>query len=139
HAQSMTMYTGAGLPPLEYDHPYKGKLNVVTVGAAVMRRACPRTSMPVTLACSYAEKDECLIIILEDSLIVQSGWTTDIIFRHERGHCNSWPGDHKGSRMADNDEMKMMQARKEMLDAMPNYRREPKEGATLRAYRPVWR
>jgi len=117
HAQSMTMWNSAGLPPLEYDHPYKGKLNVVTVGAAVMRRACPRTSLPITLACSFAEKDECLIIMLEDHLIVKSGWTPEIVYRHERGHCLFWPGDHKGSRMADNDHKKMMQAKEEMNNA----------------------
>src|SRR5262245_29142118 len=71
HAQSpLTMHNSAALPPLEYDRPYEGKLNVVTVGAAVMRRACPRSSLPITLACSFAEKDECLIIMLEDNLIV---------------------------------------------------------------------
>src|SRR5262245_61905275 len=119
HAQSMTMYTGAGLPPLEYDHPYKSKLNVVTAGAAVMRRACPRSSMPITLACSYAEKDECLIIMLEDNLIVRSGWTPEIVYRHERGHCLFWPGDHKGARMADNnDHKKIMQAKEEMNNAL---------------------
>src|SRR5262245_10713988 len=94
------MRNSAALPPVEYDQPCKGRLGVITVGPEFMNRICPRTSFPVTLGCAFVGKDECWIVLAEDATIESYGWTTEIVKRHEIGHCNGWPGDHRGARLA---------------------------------------
>jgi hypothetical protein len=37
------------------------------------------------------------IIILDDASLARLGWNSDIIIRHELGHCNGWPADHPGA------------------------------------------
>jgi hypothetical protein len=37
------------------------------------------------------------IIILDDASLARFGWNSDIIIRHELGHCNGWPADHPGA------------------------------------------
>jgi len=107
------------LPPLEYDHPYKGKLTINVVrNAAEMEAACaglpkipggrascaePSTSrLMAWLRGKEGRKvyDSCVIHIRNDKDLRAMGWAPEIIRRHEIGHCNGWPGDHKGGRPA---------------------------------------
>jgi hypothetical protein len=88
------------LPPVEFDKPYTGKLKVIRGDAFLMSKLCPKTSYPVTLACAYTSPDQsqCIIIIATDDIIHASGWSVEIVFRHERGHCESWDHTHRGAR-----------------------------------------
>lgn len=90
------------LPPVEYDVPFTGKLKVIRGDAFLMQRLCPKTALPITLGCSYAaaDKSECIVIMAEDGIIYDAGWTPQLVWRHERGHCGGWGADHKGSRPA---------------------------------------
>ena len=90
----------AVLPPPEYDKPFTGKLTEIRVPPETMRAICPKTIFPLTLACAYPTRDqsECLIIMLSDELIKAAGWTPEIVRRHEVGHCNGFPADHRGAR-----------------------------------------
>ncbi len=86
------------MPPLEYDYPYSGTLTVIRADRGMLERLCPKTSLPLTLGCNYryAKSNECHVYIAKDELLAGTGWTYEIIFRHEVAHCNGWGGDHKG-------------------------------------------
>src|SRR5262245_14526256 len=94
------------VPPLVYDYPYPGTLIIYRGDKATMERVCPQVKkLPVPLGCNYrrSAENQCAIYIANDELLATTGygWTYDIILRHEVGHCNGWPGDHKGMRPAD--------------------------------------
>ena len=42
--------------------------------------------------------DSCRIILIDDAVMKARGWTTELLLRHEIGHCNGWPGNHPGER-----------------------------------------
>ena len=88
------------LPPVEYDKAFTGKLQEIRVPPETMRTICPKTNMPLTLGCAYPTRDqsECLIIMVADEIIRAAGWTAEIVRRHEIGHCNGFPADHRGMR-----------------------------------------
>jgi len=86
------------LPPAEYDKPYTGKLKTIRGDAFVMKVLCPKTSQPITLGCSWMGNGECVVVVADDGLIYDSGWSPMVIWRHERGHCIGWPVDHRGAR-----------------------------------------
>jgi len=90
----------AVLPPPEYDKPFPGKLQEIRVPPETMRAICPKTALPLTLACTYPTHDqrECLIIMVSDEIIRAAGWSPEIVRRHEVGHCNGFPSDHRGMR-----------------------------------------
>jgi len=46
------------LPPPEYDRPYTGKLQEIRVPPETMRAICPKTPLPLTLACTYPTRDQ---------------------------------------------------------------------------------
>jgi len=88
------------LPPVEYDHPYNGKLTVAIVNKEQMARLCPKL-YPITLSCAYPYEtmSMCQIVMITDDIIAAAGWTPKIVLRHELGHCNGWPNDHRGARV----------------------------------------
>src|SRR5262249_18756388 len=94
------------LPPLEYDYPYPGKLEIVRAGKEEMALVCPRTAFNVTLGCAYRYNafshygllGKCRIVIATDDILRSAGWPYDVVFRHERGHCENWPNHHPGAR-----------------------------------------
>jgi hypothetical protein len=88
------------LGPVEYDVPFPGKLKVIRGNKFLMTRLCPKTVMPITLGCSYTDpnKEECVVIMAEDDIILAAGWTPEITLRHEESHCNGWDHTHKGAR-----------------------------------------
>ena len=90
------------LPPEIYDKPFQGKLKVIRGDRFLMDRLCPKSSYTPTLGCAFPSVDlsECIVIMAEDGLIYDAGWSPQIIWRHERGHCNNWPTDHPNSRPA---------------------------------------
>lgn len=90
------------LPPVEYDHAYKGMLIVETVATREeLRTQCGAAFGPWTLGCAWRSTypaDSCRIIMVDEKVMKAFGWRRDMILRHEIGHCNGWPGDHPGQR-----------------------------------------
>jgi hypothetical protein len=96
----LTPRNSAWIPPVEYDKPFKGKLTEIRVTPEIMRAICPKTTFPVTLGCSYppVHDNQCVIIMLEDKHLEAAGWSAGYVRRHEIGHCNGFPADHRGAR-----------------------------------------
>ena len=97
------------LPPEEYDIPYEGKLVVTLVDSeAEVMKQCPKTNFPAKLGCAFQFRQiypggpyaECRIIMPKEEIIESWGFSLATIYRHEIGHCNGWPGDHKAARVA---------------------------------------
>src|SRR5262245_48135921 len=90
----------ATLPPLEYDHPYKGRLDVIVAeNAEQIRIGCPATGGgSLGLACALRYEDHCTIVRRSEADIRRAGYALEVVMRHEIGHCNGWPEDHAGAR-----------------------------------------
>jgi|EndMetStandDraft_2_1072991.scaffolds.fasta_scaffold124728_1 hypothetical protein len=86
------------LPPVIYDHPYKGKLTIETVTREELMTQCAGVATTTTLGCASWRGDRCHIRLLADEIIKAAGWTRELMLRHEIAHCNGWPADHPGKR-----------------------------------------
>ena len=91
------------LPPVEYDKPFGGKLEEVVVKSREeMDASCKRIglSLPnVPLGCGkLLAADHCVIYLAREEVNFSVGLTTDLVRRHEVGHCNGWPKEHPGGR-----------------------------------------
>jgi hypothetical protein len=100
------------LPPVRFDKPPSDDVDVteqVVKSGAELRKRCPDVKFEpgFDLACSrifsfYAgtevTKVICTIHIVGDNVIRAAGYEPDDIRRHEIGHCNGWPPDHRGAR-----------------------------------------
>jgi hypothetical protein len=89
------------LPPLEYDHPYPGNIQmIIGKNDAEMLKYCPNQpafNYP-RVACTYRTQDTCIIVMATEFMIRGHGFDPKIVIRHERGHCNGWPPNHEGAR-----------------------------------------
>lgn len=86
------------LPPVEYDKPYTGKLTIERAATPEdVRRMCNLDK--TALACAIRSEGSCRIVIVPDDLIKISGYTTEVVMRHEVSHCVGWPKDHRNSRL----------------------------------------
>jgi hypothetical protein len=85
----------AGMPPVQYDKPYTGKLAIQRFSA---REKIPCKTL---LACAYHASDygRCYIAMASDRLLATEHHTYATALRHELGHCNGWPGDHERKRL----------------------------------------
>jgi hypothetical protein len=89
------------LPPVEYDHPFAGKVHVLRATEALTAFLCPPpTSGYMRFGCSKRlNEQECFIVIPEDNLLRIVGiFNWKIALSHETAHCNGWSLDHKGAR-----------------------------------------
>ena len=88
------------MPPPEYDYVYEGDLTIVMVKTVEELLILCNVDSPNTLACSIRAYDtkSCVIIMVEDEVMRQRGWTTGLLLRHEMGHCNGWTQAHEGQR-----------------------------------------
>ena len=101
------------LPPVRFDKPPFDGIDVteqVVKSRAEIRKRCPDVKFEpgFDLACSrimrfYDATGEvtkvfCTIHIVGDNVIRAAGYEPDNIRRHEIGHCNGWPPDHRGAR-----------------------------------------
>ena len=88
------------LPPVEFDRPYRSRLIVRTRRQRrAMKTACRwPPSHPVKLGCAHAGVAQCVVYLRGNAEIRRQGWTRQIVLRHEIGHCNGWPGGHRGMR-----------------------------------------
>jgi len=78
------------LPPPEYDKPYGGKLTKQFMPLADIEKLCGARK----LACATPTGDAC------ETFIPELGGTItlalqNVMVRHEIGHCNGWPPDHR--------------------------------------------
>jgi hypothetical protein len=88
------------VPPVQYDHPYEGTVHVVTTSdKAFLTEACPVGQFKPPLACAFKRPTGCVIVLASDELFKAKGVSVALARRHERGHCNNWPGDHPNPRM----------------------------------------
>jgi hypothetical protein len=97
------------VPPIEFDHAYAGWLKVERVKTEDdVVKVCPKTWFPIKLGCSYqygarakdGSWETCKIVMVADEVIKKVGHTPENVYRHEIGHCNGWPPDHTGARIA---------------------------------------
>jgi len=88
------------IPPVEFDHPYRGDFVILRLkDQAEIRANCGPTTLPYHLGCGQrATSGICVMILATDEFIRSKGWSPEIVLRHEIGHCNGWPADHKGAR-----------------------------------------
>lgn len=90
------------LPPEEYDRPYKGHIIMVrpeTMEETAKLCGNAKTNLGYMLACSYQWGDTlCRIIMAPNDEITKRGHKPEWVLRHEIGHCNNWPADHRGAR-----------------------------------------
>jgi len=105
------------LPPLQYDHPFNGRLKVITLEDAQDAGGICRLvwgglpNLDITkvipagsVACAVIPPVlnpksgiDCLIYRPPDLAIWEGGLTPSILMRHEIGHCNGWRN-HEGIR-----------------------------------------
>src|SRR5262245_12095540 len=88
-------------PPAEYDHDYDGDLTIRIVDSfQELHALCKYGAQinPSLLGCSQRNEKSCLIIMIRDDVLRRYGWSSGIVFQHERGHCNGWSQDHVGMR-----------------------------------------
>ena len=90
------------LTPIEFDHPFAGTVKIEIVATRNdLKTFCSIAFIAgLTLACSRRHGDVlCHIVIVDERIIKEQGWTRELMLRHEIGHCNGWPGDHPGQRV----------------------------------------
>jgi hypothetical protein len=90
--------SGPWLPPLEYDHPYTGKLRIIRADKDLLFKMCPAPlglgADQLGCAHPYPIENECVIFLASNDILEITGWSEEILLRHEIGHCNGWPGNH---------------------------------------------
>ena|SRR5215831_1436582 len=96
------------LPPLEYDHPYKGDLVIIDdVKWQERQDRCGSNSDPQGrwyVACiAPPQPDKCVVFMPDRATLalvfsIHQSFTYKNLLRHEIGHCNGWPGNHAGGR-----------------------------------------
>jgi hypothetical protein len=85
------------LPPAEYDKPFPGKLQeFVAKDQEELAGFCPNLEGPA-LGCAQlwrrateSNPAYCNIYLAPEERIRKFGLTTEIVRRHEIGHCNGW-------------------------------------------------
>lgn len=85
------------LPPVKYDHPYKGKLIERNYDPAGVARACKKFGITPPrgkkiVACALSGMRFCII-----NMPKKNSESYSLVKRHELGHCNGWRG-HANSR-----------------------------------------
>ena len=89
------------LPPLQYDHPYDGKLTIEEVGTVAQLLQVCKLNQSWALGCAFVSAGSCRIVLVKEDVMKEYGWWRSVMLRHEIGHCNGWPGDHPGTRRSD--------------------------------------
>lgn len=87
------------LPPVEYDHPFQGRLIVEVLPLSDTVQRCHDRGYPNSDACAWYFPDPlgpsrraCHVIYPS---LKETGWRRFVwLIRHETAHCNGWPGWH---------------------------------------------
>jgi hypothetical protein len=89
-------------PPERYDTPFDGRMMVRVLPQRQVGPACRDLSdrynlnlsiLQTQLGCAGVNNGICEVIAAQTG--AGDPGTTDDIIRHERGHCNGWPADHR--------------------------------------------
>ena len=80
------------MPPSEFDHDYTGRMVVQRVDEAGIRDACKGMTQT---GCTYhtAGSESCFVWIVYDDILNYQQYSYDVVYRHERAHCNGWHHD----------------------------------------------
>ena len=86
------------LPPVEFDHEYKGKLSVLKEeNYAFIRHVC--RDNPSAIACSYRTFDSATGVTISCLIMLGPMAHNDArVMKHEIAHCNGWSNSHEGAR-----------------------------------------
>ena len=102
HPHFALEYQKIALPPAQYDHVYDGKLDLRRAAGAEMNELCANVRRQhgggQVLGCTFANAPlkQCTVYIINDDELDLAGWDYDVIWRHERGHCNGGHHDVEG-------------------------------------------
>jgi hypothetical protein len=91
-------FTPCATARLSYDHDYEGDLTIKMVDSLEELHALCKLDSPSLLACPMHNARSCMIIMVNDDVMRRRGYSTGLLLRHERGHCNGWGADHAGQR-----------------------------------------
>ena len=76
------------LPPEEFDRAFTGRLFATRVNADKLKDVCPSTTKD---GCSYRIGTQiCTMYIVNDDVLHSHGYNYNLVYRHERAHCNGW-------------------------------------------------
>ncbi|AWC25356.1 hypothetical protein CO731_04851 [Aminobacter sp. MSH1] len=84
-------------PPARFDFPYPGKMIIRYLPQPKVVEECRRISKGsidslTTRGCAKRLSPKvCVVVIVEETY---KRATPSAVLRHERGHCNGWPGTH---------------------------------------------
>jgi len=80
------------LPPEEFDHEYKGELQIKRGTQDDLRKACPNAFRPgnSAIGCTLRYPASCVIYIVNDNALQALDWDIEVVLRHERAYCNGW-------------------------------------------------
>lgn len=83
---------GGAIPPARYDHPYPGVVNVTYLPPDKLMQVGGQVEHPgaILLGCTTAVGPKSVYHVY----ISTQAPNPQEVLRHERGHCNGWPGDH---------------------------------------------
>jgi hypothetical protein len=85
------------MPPPEFDHEYGGDIVVKRTDEAGIKVQC---RAPTNTGCAFRKREcwstkcdgdeTCLVWIVYDDILNYQRMSYDVVFRHERAHCNGW-------------------------------------------------
>ena len=90
----------ASMPPSQWDHPFKGKMEKHLVAYGKAARTCiklnPSDEGGAQYGCQFWRGKTCVIVYSFDPTGKDPKMTSNV-FRHEQAHCNGWPSNHPGA------------------------------------------
>jgi hypothetical protein len=78
------------LPPLQFDRKYEGRMFVHRGSMFEVKVACFRETDILGCAFRSFHGERCDVWIVNDEELERFKADYDIVWRHERGHCNGW-------------------------------------------------
>jgi len=78
------------LPPLKYDREYDGLMVIRRGTMDEVKAACFRERDILGCAFRSVNGERCNVWIVNDKVLEQFKMSYDVVYLHERGHCNGW-------------------------------------------------
>ena len=77
------------MPPAEFDREYTGnRLLITRVDEEGIRASCQGKTLT---GCAYRISEQtCFVWIVYDDILNYQRYSYDVVYRHERAHCNGW-------------------------------------------------
>jgi hypothetical protein len=92
------IYDARIMPPREFDHAYDGTILITRGDDLEIKERCKISGSRT--ACTYVpvkQGDVCSMWIAYDDVLNYQRMSYDVVFRHERAHCNGWRHDRQGN------------------------------------------